>query len=821
MVSKRSRLMALVLAVMTLLSVMVVGTIGASAASGTVYCENAAGWGEVYCYMWTEGAGNNAEWPGVKMTKGDGNLWSYNVSGDWNMIIFNAGMNQAQTGDMSYPAGGNCFNNSNSGWTTVDGPDVPDDPNPTTPGPVNPPVNNGGKVYFKDAQGWGNIHVYMWNSDSDKNAAWPGEKATSLGEGVYEYTVKKSYAKIIFNNGSDAAQTDDLTYPGEGQIYDSGTNTWGLFDTSKLHIKSFTADVESPQYTGVKINLTAAAGGGEGDLSYKFSVGDTVISDYSASSKASWTPTTAGSYTVKVEVKDTLGETLSKTMSFEIKDIKTEVKPVIQDVKVTPSNFEGTELKKGTESTVDVTAGGGNTGTKLLFYKYTITDPSGKTANVPYFNLKNQYKFTPATTGTYSITATVEGSDNSFTARTVEYDCVNEFSKPGDLSASLSIKEAGDGKYTATATAAGGTAPYTYEFKLNGTVKQAASDKAAFTFDATAAGSYKVDVTVKDAAGKSVTKTETVQVGGADDTTNPTEPVNPNPTNPVDPKPTEPVVQELKATLAAEEKGNGVYKFTAAAQGGEGDYQYQFSANGAVVKAYSTSNTVSLDMSADGTYTIKVTVKDAKGRTAEDSKTLTINGGKVEMPLEATLTFTETTLSGQTYVLVTANTIGGSGDYEYECKVDGTTIPSYTAENVFAFDVSTSYNGTYKVVVNVKDSAGAAVEETGYAWVRDGVLSYGSEAPAEPSEPTKPTEPSEPTKPTTKPTEPTGEYLKGDSDCNGKVNVKDATLIQKFIAKMSDLSAQGEENAEVDGNGKINVKDATMIQKFIANIIEW
>ena len=38
---------------------------------------------------------------------------------------------------------------------------------------------------------------------------------------------------------------------------------------------------------------------------------------------------------------------------------------------------------------------------------------------------------------------------------------------------------------------------------------------------------------------------------------------------------------------------------------------------------------------------------------------------------------------------------------------------------------------------------------------------------------------------------------------------------------MSDLSAQGEENAEVDGNGKINVKDATMIQKFIANIIEW
>ncbi len=812
MVSKRSRLMALVLAVMTLISVMVVGTIGASAAGGTVYCENAAGWNDVYCYMWKDGSGNNGEWPGVKMTKGDGNLWSYSVSGDWNMIIFNNGSDAAKTGDMSYPdASGNCYNNSTSSWSNVGTPDVPVDPNPTTPVDPTPTPSGGGKVYLKDTQGWGNIHVYMWNGDgTDCNATWPGAKATSLGEGIYEYAVSKSYANIIFNNGGET-KTNDLTYPGDGQMYDNGTNTWGIYDTSKLHIKSFTADVESPQYTGVKINFTVNAGGGEGDLSYKFSVGNTVISEFGASSKASWTPTTAGSYTVKVEVKDTLGETLSKTLAFEIKDIKTEVKPVIQDVAITPSNFEGTELKKGTEATVDVTAGGGNTGTKLLFYKYTITDPSGKTANVPYFTLKNEYKFTPNTLGTYSVTATVEGSDNSFTAKTVEYDCVNELSKPGDLSASISIKEAGSGKYTATANAAGGTAPYTYEFKLNGEVKQAASDKATFTFDATAAGSYKVDVTVKDATGKTVTKSDSVQVGGTDDP-NPTNPVVPGPTNPVDPKPTDPEVQELSVVLAAEDKGSGIYKFTATAQGGEGDYQYQFTANGAVVKDYSTSNTVTLNMSADGTYTIKVTVKDAKGTTAEASKSLTVSGGKVEMPLEVALTFSETTLSGQTYVLVTANTIGGDGNYKYECKVDGTAVPSYTADNVFAFGVSTSYDGTYSVVVNVKDGAGEAVEKTGFAWVKDGELGYGTEEPAIPNEPTNPT---------TKPTEPAGDYLKGDSDCNGKINVKDATLIQKHIAKISTLSSQGMENAEVDGNGKVNVKDATMIQKFIANIIEW
>lgn len=119
MVSKRRRLMALLLAVMMLVGVMTVGTLSTSAASGdTVYCENAAGWGTVYCYMWGD-SDKNAEWPGVAMTKGDGNLWSYTMTGDWNNIIFNAGMNQAQTGDMTYPASGNCYNNSTNSWSNV------------------------------------------------------------------------------------------------------------------------------------------------------------------------------------------------------------------------------------------------------------------------------------------------------------------------------------------------------------------------------------------------------------------------------------------------------------------------------------------------------------------------------------------------------------------------------------------------------------------------------------------------------------------------------------------------------------------------------
>ncbi|MDO4419071.1 MAG: starch-binding protein [Ruminococcus sp.] len=805
MVSKRRRLMALILAVMTLISVMTVGTLSTSAAAGdTVYCENAANWSTVYCYMWGD-SGKNAEWPGIQMTKGSDGLWAYTPTENWNNIIFNAGSGGAQTDDLTID--GNCFNNSTNSWSTIQGGDTPVDPTPTpTPTPTTPvtPTPSGdGKVYLKDTNNWGNIHVYMWNSEQDKNASWPGEKATSSGDGVYEYTVTKSYANIIFNNGSDAAKTGDLIYPGEGQIYDNGTGTWSLYDTSKLHIKSFTADVASPQYTGVKINLSAVAGGGEGELSYKFSVGSTVISDYSSASTCSWTPTTAGSYTVNVEVKDTLGETVSKSMAFEIKDIKAEVKPVIQNLEVSPSNFENTEIKKGTETTAHVTAGGGNTGTKLLFYKYTITDPKGETANVPYYTLKNEYKFTPASTGTYSVTATVQGSDNSITAKTVEYDCVSEFTKPGALSASLTSKDAGDGKYTFTAKADGGTAPYSYEFKMNGSVVQAASTKNTYTLTATEDGNYTVEVIVKDAEGATVTKSASVQVGGADDP-------NTNPTDPIVPGPTDPEVPELKAALAVEDAGNGHYKFTATATGGEGDYQYQFVANGYEAQKYSSNNTVTFDLSADGQYTIVVTVKDAKGTTADATKVITVSGGKVEMPLEVSVAITEK----DGLLEITANAIGGEGDYQYEFLFDGQVVQNYSTDNTFEFGLPEEYEDiAYLISVNVKDGANTVEAVSKYVWLSNGEYGYGDEEPEFGGN----------TNPTTKPTDPVDpdNYLKGDADCDGKVNVKDATCIQKYLAKLLDLSAQAQKNAEVDGNGSINIKDATTIQKYVAKLIEW
>lgn len=89
-----------------------------------------------------------------------------------------------------------------------------------------------------------------------------------------------------------------------------------------------------------------------------------------------------------------------------------------------------------------------------------------------------------------------------------------------------------------------------------------------------------------------------------------------------------------------------------------------------------------------------------------------------------------------------------------------------------------------------------------------------------PAENTKPSEGTESTPAiNTKPSKPVEEKgILGDVDYNGKVNIKDATMIQKFAAKIISLTDAEKLRADVNADAKVNVKDATAIQKYAAKI---
>ena len=72
---------------------------------------------------------------------------------------------------------------------------------------------------------------------------------------------------------------------------------------------------------------------------------------------------------------------------------------------------------------------------------------------------------------------------------------------------------------------------------------------------------------------------------------------------------------------------------------------------------------------------------------------------------------------------------------------------------------------------------------------------------------------------TTQPTEPAdSKGILGDVNGDGKVNIKDATMIQKAVAKIIDFTDAEKLRADVNADGKNNIKDATVIQKFVAKI---
>lgn len=176
------------------------------------------------------------------------------------------------------------------------------------------------------------------------------------------------------------------------------------------------------------------------------------------------------------------------------------------------------------------------------------------------------------------------------------------------------------------------------------------------------------------------------------------------------------------------------------------------------------------------------------------------------------------------YLTAEAYAADGAEGVEYQFAINGHVYREYSEVSGFIFDAPNDY--VYVLDVTAKYPDGSEHTTTVTFEVVDG-------EPVLPEMPERPTVTTEPTteepQPTTKAPETTAEntvptsepvvYLYGDADLNGKINVKDATTIQKYAAKMLDLDETAMIQADVTGDGKVNVKDATSIQKLIAKLI--
>ena len=65
----------------------------------------------------------------------------------------------------------------------------------------------------------------------------------------------------------------------------------------------------------------------------------------------------------------------------------------------------------------------------------------------------------------------------------------------------------------------------------------------------------------------------------------------------------------------------------------------------------------------------------------------------------------------------------------------------------------------------------------------------------------------------------TGTVLPGDVNCNGKVQINDVVLLNRYLAKTAQVSDQGLKNAECDGKAGISQDDSSAIQEFLARLV--
>ncbi|MBQ7385156.1 MAG: hypothetical protein IJW04_01475 [Ruminococcus sp.] len=172
---------------------------------------------------------------------------------------------------------------------------------------------------------------------------------------------------------------------------------------------------------------------------------------------------------------------------------------------------------------------------------------------------------------------------------------------------------------------------------------------------------------------------------------------------------------------------------------------------------------------------------------------------------------------GNNKLTVIASATGGSGDYEYEFYCNDQILKSYSNEDSCSILFDT--DGIYMIKVSAKDNGGRVITTQSAVEVRDGrVVKPGETTPAGPT--TTVTEPTETTQPTETATAPKNvkAYIIGDTDHNNSIGIKDATLIRKHLAKITEFDAVTLTLADVDASGGCTIKDATLIQKYIALI---
>ncbi|MDD6847952.1 MAG: starch-binding protein, partial [Oscillospiraceae bacterium] len=172
-------------------------------------------------------------------------------------------------------------------------------------------------VYLKNTANWSTINCYMWIKDTQtNNSAWPGEAMTSLGDGIYSYTVPNdSFNMVIFNG---RGKTGDLDYPGPNHIYDNSTGKWSVYDPSSAEPAISASKKDGASFKTDTMDVTITVNYAD-TASYSVDGGTAVSFKDSATATVGANTPIGGTTTLLVTASNANG-TVSQTFTYTKKD---------------------------------------------------------------------------------------------------------------------------------------------------------------------------------------------------------------------------------------------------------------------------------------------------------------------------------------------------------------------------------------------------------------------------------------------------------------------------------------------------------------------
>ena len=368
-----------------------------------------------------------------------------------------------------------------------------------------------------------------------------------------------------------------------------------------LTISSFNANVASPQTLGNNVTLSAT-GTGEGTLKYKFvavnGTTTTVLKESSEANTVVWTPIKEGTYTIKAQITDSTGKVVEKKIDYVIN-------PAITINSFTTSAVSPQEL--GKTITLSSTASGG---TGILQTRFRTFD-GAKWTSIKEYGAAGNTLWTPMKVGIYDVWVEVKDTTGKVVSQKITYEIKKPLVIDSFTTSALSPQTLGTG-IILTATASGGTGILQTKFAvfegLNCTLIKSYSTLNNTVWTPTKAGTYIINVNVKDSTDKVVSKSLTYVI-----------------TTPL-------TISSFNANVESPQTlGTGI-TLTATASGGTGILQTRFStfdgARWIIIKDYSTVASVSWIPTKAGSYKVWLDVKDDTGKVVSKCLDYVINPTK-------------------------------------------------------------------------------------------------------------------------------------------------------------------------------------------------